>query len=66
MIFRLTNTSNKVEAREGRGQDFKRHSARLFEHSIESLDIAQRRMIYDLTKDVALKIYSKESFHLDG
>jgi hypothetical protein len=65
IIIKHTSPRNKVEASEDRVQDFKRHSAKLFEHRLRMIAKDQRRKIFEITKDVAIKIYSEESFSLD-
>ena len=61
----LTDSSNPVEARSGRVQDFQRDSSSIFEKRRDAIPKNQRREIYDIVKDVALQIYSRESFAID-
>jgi hypothetical protein len=65
-ISRLTSKENAVEARIGQVHEFKRNSAELFRNSLKAMSLEQRRKIFSITKDVALRIYSKESFRLDN
>jgi hypothetical protein len=66
MVINMTRAENPVEARKGQAQDFSRNSAELFRHSLKMFSGAQREKIYKITKDIALQIYSKESFQLDS
>lgn len=63
-IRALTKDANSPEARSGRVQDFRRDSSRLFEMRRDSIPVEERRQIYDVVKDVALNIYSRDSFAL--
>lgn len=63
-IRALTGGSNTVEARDNRVMDLSRDSASIFELRRDSLDPTERREIYDIVGDVALKLYSRESFAL--
>lgn len=64
-IRSLTGTSNSAQARSGRVQDFRRDSSRLFEMRRDSIPVEERRQIFDVVKDVALSLYSRDSFALD-
>jgi hypothetical protein len=64
-IRRLTNSSNPTQARRGRVQDFQRDSSSIFEMRRASVSIKERRQIFSVVKDVALDIYSRESFAVD-
>jgi hypothetical protein len=46
--------------------DLSRDSASLFEMRRDSLTREERREVFEIVKDVALQLYSKESFALDG
>jgi len=61
-ILKLTQGNRSAEARKGVVQDFRRNSADMFKVYCNSLSIEERRVIYEVTKDVALQIYSRESF----
>jgi len=61
----LTGASNTAQARDGRVQDFRRDSSRLFEMRRDSIPAEERRQIFDVVKDVALTLYSRESFALE-
>jgi hypothetical protein len=65
-VFSLTRPENPVAAAQGRVHDLRRNSRALFQYSLRMLSVEQRRKVYEITKDVALQIYSKESFQLDG
>ena len=65
MIRKRTSAKNKVEAAGGRVQDFNRNSAGLFDLRRNMLSVRQRRMIYEVTEDIALKFYEPESFGLN-
>jgi hypothetical protein len=65
-VFTLTDTENPVAARQGRVHTFRRNSPELFRHSLKMLSREQRQKVYEITKDVALLAYSKESFQLDN
>lgn len=64
-VIRLTNSENPVQARKGQIHEFRRNSAGLLGHSLQVLSLEQRRKIYEITRDVALQVYSTESFQLD-
>ena len=64
-LRKLTSGSNSATARTGRVQDFKRDSARIFQMRRDSVPVEQRRQIFEIVKDVALDIYSPESFALE-
>jgi hypothetical protein len=64
-ILKLTQGSHSTEARKGVVQDFQRNSANLFEMRRDSLSLEERRAIFEVVEDVALKIYPKESFAID-
>ncbi|WP_299489984.1 hypothetical protein [Acaryochloris sp. IP29b_bin.137] len=59
----LSNTS--AEARQGRFHDFNRNSAEIFSIRRDSLTIEERKIIFDHVQDVALQIYSRDSFAID-
>ena len=65
MIRKRTSAKNKVEAAGGRVQDFNRNSAGLFDLRRNMLSARQRRMVYEVTQDIALKFYEPESFGLN-
>lgn len=64
-IEKLTGGRNSAEARGNQAMDLKRDSANLFEMRRDSVPEDKRREIYDIVKDVALDIYSRESFAID-
>jgi hypothetical protein len=63
-IIKLTQ-SRSTEAKKGLVQDFNRNSADIFKMRRNSLNIEERKQIFDIVQDVALKIYSRESFDID-
>ncbi len=62
LIIRRTGKHNPVRARRGRVQDFSRNSAGLFLARAQELSPEQRKTVYDITRDVALTLYSEESY----
>ena len=59
-------TSNESPAaRDGRVQDFRRDSARIFEHRRDSIPAETRAQIFDIVSDVALRVYDRESFAIE-
>ena len=64
-ILRLTQGSRSAEAKRGRVQDFQRNSANIFKMRRDSLSLEERQMIYEVVEDVALQLYSRESFAID-
>lgn len=61
----LTAASNSSGARGGHVQDFRRDTSSLFEMRRDSIPVDERRQIFEIVKDVALDIYSRESFALE-
>jgi hypothetical protein len=61
----LTQGSNAVEASGNQAMDLQRDSASLFEHRRDSLSATERREIFEIVADVALQLYSAESFAVD-
>jgi len=64
-IRKLTSGSNSATVRPGRVQDFKRDSASIFQLRRDSVPIEQRRQIFEVVKDVALDLYSLDSFAIE-
>ena len=64
-IIKLTQENHSAKAKQGIVQDLKRNSADIFKMSLESISRQERREIFDIVQDVALQIYSRESFALD-
>jgi hypothetical protein len=62
-ILRRTGGHNPSEARSV--HDHHRNSAALFDLRRNMLSRENRHRVFDLTRDVALRIYSEESFGLD-
>jgi len=63
-ILSLTKNDGKTQAADGRVQDFVRDSASIFEARRDAVDPELRRQIYEITADVALRLYDRESFGL--
>ena len=61
----LTDDSNTADASRGQPMDLNRSSANIFELRRDSLTVDERKDIFDIVKDVALKVYSRESFAID-
>ena len=61
-IIKMTGTSDSTETKNGKVQDFYRNSSEIFETRRNSLSLAERQAIFEVVEDVALQIYSKESF----
>lgn len=64
VIQKRTSARNKTHARSR--QDHYRDSAALFEWRRSMLSREDRRRVFEITRDAALKIYSEESFDLGG
>lgn len=64
-ILKLTQGNQSAEARKGQVQDFNRNSADIFKVRRQSLAPEEKKAIFEITEDVALQIYSRESFDLD-
>ncbi len=64
LILRRTNAANQTEAKSGKSMDINRNSVALFEHRISQIAKKDRRTVYELTKDVALGMYSEDSFSI--
>lgn len=64
-IIALTQQKNSAKARAGVVQDLQRNSSEIFQHHRDSLSINERRAIFQIVRDVALQIYSRESFNID-
>jgi hypothetical protein len=64
-ILTLTQDNGKATPTKGRVQDFRRDSAKIFEVRREAISPETRREIYDITRDVALRLYKPDTFGLD-
>ena len=62
----LTQGNGKAHAADGRVQDFHRDSAKIFEMRRDAVPVEVRQQIFDITSDVALQLYSRDTFALDG
>jgi hypothetical protein len=63
-ISKQTQSRDSTEAKKGVVQDFNRDSSNIFNARLKSTPVEERRLIFDIVKDVALDIYSEESFAL--
>ena len=61
-VQQMTGGGNSAEARGGQAMDLQRDSARIFEMRRDAISQEKRRAIFEVVKDVALKLYSHESF----
>jgi len=64
-IIALTQGHGSAQARPGIVQDLQRNSADIFKHHRDSLSLTERREIFEMTQDIALQVYSRESFAID-
>ena len=64
-IRKLTNTRDSAEARGGQAMDLSRNSADIFEMRRDSLSKDERKAIFEIVEDVALQVYSRDSFAID-
>lgn len=62
---RALTEDGSAGARNGRVQDFRRNSADIFEMRRDAIPKEERRAIFDVVQDVALQVYSRESFAID-
>jgi len=63
-IHRLT-TGSSAEASGGQAMDLNRNSADIFRKRRDAIPTELRRSIYEVVKDVALQVYSRDSFGID-
>jgi len=63
-ILSWTQDGSKADVKQGVVQDFKRNSSDIFEMRRDSLTLEERKHIFEIVEDVALQIYSKESFSI--
>jgi len=61
----LTGSRNTVEAQGNQAMDLNRDSASIFAFRRDSLDVGERRAIFEVVQDVALDLYSEASFALN-
>lgn len=64
-IIKQTQKSSSPQAKKGIVQDFNRKSADIFKTRVNELSLDERRIVFELVQDVALKIYPRSSFYLD-
>lgn len=65
-IQQKTQGNGSAEAGKGKFHDFNRNSADIFRMRRDSLSLAERQQVFDIVADVALQVYSRESFAIDG
>ena len=63
-VERLTGSKSPTE-RAGRVQDFRRDSSKIFETRRQMVPHETRQQIFDIVHDVALRVYTRESFDID-
>lgn len=64
-IHKQTHENHSAEARKGVVQDFQRNSSEIFKLRRDSLSLEERKAIFEIVQDVALEVYSRESFAID-
>ena len=65
-IVQLTGSSNNsTDAQGGKVQDFNRNSKDIFAMRRKSLSEKERQAVFDIVRDVALKVYPESSFALN-
>lgn len=64
-IIEMTGAKGSNKVTSGKVHSLRRNSSEIFKASIQSLSQEERRAIFDIVKDVALPIYSRESFAID-
>ena len=64
-IIKSTQGNTSADAKQGLVQDFNRNSKDIFKMRRNSLSKAERQSIFDIVKDTALQVYSRESFDID-
>jgi len=62
---RSLTTGESAKAKNNEVQDFNRDSESIFETRVRSISKENRQEIYDVTKDVALRVYSESSFRMN-
>jgi len=63
-VKKLTHHEGKANASDGRVQDFVRDSAAIFKTRRDSIPREVRHEIYEITADVALQLYDRDTFAL--
>lgn len=64
-VERLTGASNQARARGGRVQDLRRDSRQVFAAQIDRVSSEDRRLTFEITRDLALDLYDETSFGLN-
>lgn len=62
----MTKRSATAGASSGQVQDFQRRSSGIFEKRRNAVPSQERQTIFEITKDVALRVYSQDSFALNA
>lgn len=65
-VRKLTMNAGAGEVRNGKVQDFRRDSAAIFALRRSQLSETDRQVVFDITQDVACRLYSTASFGLAG
>ncbi len=63
-IMKKTSNANQTEAKRGVAMDINRNSSQLFEHRLQQLTTSEKRSIFAITEEVAMELYSEESFNI--
>jgi hypothetical protein len=63
--IRMLTGADSARAEGNQAMDLSRDSSSIFELRRDALDVETRRVIFELTKDVSLELYSQDSFALD-
>lgn len=61
-INRLTSSSNTAEARNNQAMALSRDSKTIFKHRLQSLSKIERKMIYNIVKDISHNFYHPSTF----
>lgn len=62
-IERLTGVGD-ADARSGKVQDFRRQSDKIFQSRVDSIELADRKKMFQTTREVALRLYPESTFGL--
>lgn len=61
----MTSASRSEGSEPGRIHSLRRNSSEIFDASIQSLTLEERKIIFNVVEDTALQMYSRDSFHID-
>lgn len=64
-VISMTKGAGKNQVTSGKVHSLRRDSSKIFQASIDSLSKDERREIFDVVQDVALKVYPRSSFAID-